>query len=458
MRSPFLLGAAWLALAACGSQPPAAAIVASGASQGAEAPAPQTAPTEPNASDHAHKQLQDVLAWVNGAPLDEAGYRARFASEFVAQVPYAKFANLVSSLKSGEPWQSARVEESVTLIGHWRRGEDKLRVTLMPLTSDPSLIGGLMFAQDADDSANPKDAPTTSGEAVERLKTMGKLSLLVASTSNGKCEPLIEVDSELNQPVGSTFKLWVLAAVVHQIHVGKLSWTDRVTIQDALDSLPTGVTQDDPDGSTRTVRELAERMISISDNTATDHLIMRVGRDTVEKVMSANGHAHPELNRPFLTTREMLTLKFGGDEALQKEYLAAKEAARRKLLDTRVRTAPLPDLESVKQQLAVGPKLIHEIEWFGSMLDLCRVLVVLTQDEAASKILALNPGIPASPGRWSYLGFKGGSEAGVFTMAWEHEAASGDRYVTAATLSNPQKPIPESEAARLMATIRDLAR
>jgi beta-lactamase class A len=399
-----------------------------------------------------------VLAWVNGANIDEASYRARFTSEFVSQVPYAKFSDLVAVLRGPQPWRSASIDESVKLTGHWTRAEEKLRVTLVPDSKDPSRIGGLMFAPEAPEPAAVTSPPATSGAAVERLQTLGKLSLLVASTARGKCEPLVQVEPELAQPLGSTFKLWVLAAVVKKVRAGELRWTDPVTIQDSLDSLPGGVTQDDPDGSTRTVRELAERMIAISDNTATDHLIARVGRSAVEKVMAEHGHTHPELNRPFLSTRDMFVLKFGADEALQKEYLAGNEAARRKLLDTRVRTAALPALEAVNGRLAAGPTLIREIEWLGSMQDVCRLLVALTKDEAASKILAMNPGVPAAAGRWSYLGFKGGSETGVLAVAWEHEAASGERYVTAAALSNSDAAIPEAEAVRLMATIRDFTR
>ena len=444
---------ALLTVHACSATPPPAAAVTTAASQGAEAPAPLAQ----GASGRARAQLSEVLSWLNGASLDEASYRARFASEFVSQVPYEKFAGIVESLRKGPPWQSVSVDESVKLVGHWRRGDDKLRVTLVPDGSDPARIGGLMFAPDAEASDALPEPPKTSGAAVERLKTMGTLSLLVAATASAKCEPLVQVDSELTQPLGSAFKLWVLLAVVKKIQAGELRWTDPIKIQDALDSLPNGVTQDERDGSTRSVRELAERMIAISDNTATDHLIARVGRSAVEKAIADSGHAHPELNRPFLTTREMMVLKFGADEALRKDYLAGNEAARRKLLETRVREATLPDFDAVTRQLAAGPTLIREIEWFGSPLDLCRVLVKLTHDEAASKILAMNPGVPAPQGRWSYLGFKGGSETGVLATAWEHEAASGERYVTAAALSNDKAALPDAEAVRLMATIRDFA-
>ena len=50
-------------------------------------------------------------------------------------------------------------------------------------------------------------------------------------------------------------------------------------IRDELDSLPSGTTQDEPPGTGLPVRELALRMIAMSDNTATDHLIDLVGRD-----------------------------------------------------------------------------------------------------------------------------------------------------------------------------------
>ena len=71
-------------------------------------------------------------------------------------------------------------------------------------------------------------------------------------------------------------------------------------------------------------------MIAISDNTATDLLIDAVGRDAVEAALVTAGHAAPELNRPFLTPRELFVLKL--DDALRSDYLIAAETGRRELL------------------------------------------------------------------------------------------------------------------------------
>ncbi len=48
-------------------------------------------------------------------------------------------------------------------------------------------------------------------------------------------------------------------------------------VTDESKSLPSGVTQDNLAGMVLMVEELAERVISISDNTATDLLIQLVG-------------------------------------------------------------------------------------------------------------------------------------------------------------------------------------
>ena len=49
-------------------------------------------------------------------------------------------------------------------------------------------------------------------------------------------------------------------------------------------------------------------MISISDNTAADMLIARLGRTAVEDALKTSGMADPSRDRPFLTSRESFTL------------------------------------------------------------------------------------------------------------------------------------------------------
>jgi len=65
----------------------------------------------------------------------------------------------------------------------------------------------------------------------------------------------------------------VLDAVVDAVGDGSLSWDDDVQVRDELDSYQSGITQDDRPGTLLTVRVMAERMIEISDNAATNHLM-----------------------------------------------------------------------------------------------------------------------------------------------------------------------------------------
>ena len=53
------------------------------------------------------------------------------------------------------------------------------------------------------------------------------------------------------------------------------------------------------------------------------------------------------------------------------------------------------------------------------------VMVRLHRDQEAARILAINPGLPDEAGRWTSVGFKGGSEPGLLGMAWILESAAG---------------------------------
>ena len=67
--------------------------------------------------------------------------------------------------------------------------------------------------------------------------------------------------------------------------------------------------RDEAAGKTFTLREFAEKMISVSDNTATDHLLAFVGRQAVEETVKASGNAAAARNVPFLSTRDVFALK-----------------------------------------------------------------------------------------------------------------------------------------------------
>jgi beta-lactamase class A len=120
----------------------------------------------------------------------------------------------------------------------------------------------------------------------------------------------------------SSIKIAVLANLFLQVQQGKLKLTDLYTVQ-ASDLVPDsdimgGLT---PSVTRVTLRDLATMMVAVSDNSATNVLIDRVGMDNVNAMLDSVGLAHTRLRRKMMdleaakqgrenvsTPREMMTL------------------------------------------------------------------------------------------------------------------------------------------------------
>ena len=102
-------------------------------------------------------------------------------------------------------------------------------------------------------------------------------------------------------PQASSIKMAVLAELYRQAQAGKLKLTDLYTVQaadlvpdsDIMDGLTPGVTR-------ITLRDLATMMIAVSDNSATNVLIDRVGMENVNALMDSLGLAHTRLRRKMM--------------------------------------------------------------------------------------------------------------------------------------------------------------
>src|SRR5690606_19908040 len=168
-----------------------------------------------------------------------------------------------------------------------------------------------------------------------------------------------------------------------------------------------------PAGTPVTLASLANLAMSISDNTATDALIALTGRDAVEAVSPRN--------TPFLTTREMFTLKSENNADLRRRWSAADAASRQRLLPE-IAGLPLPD----PGELSSVPTI--DIEWFMSAAELCALL----DDTAALPALRINPGL-ARPSDWTEIAYKGGSEPGVLSFATRLAGEDGAAHCVVAT-------------------------
>src|SRR5205814_5692971 len=106
----------------------------------------------------------------------------------------------------------------------------------------------------------------------------------------------------------SSIKITVLANLYLQAQQGKLRLTDSYTVQssdlvpdsDIMGGLTPGVTR-------LTLRDLATMMVAVSDNSATNVLIDRVGMENVNALLDSLGLTHIRLRR------KMMDLKAAGE-------------------------------------------------------------------------------------------------------------------------------------------------
>ncbi len=364
------------------------------------------------------QRLDQLSAVING----EGDYAAYFAAGFRDQVPEAKFRELGRQLAAA--LGKATGVEQVTPIGPtdativvgFERGIARGRISIDP--NAPHSVVGLLFTgtEMRDDSVAKLDAdfralPGKAGYGVYRLGA-------------GAPVALNQIEGDRAAPLGSGFKLWVLAEAARQVKTGKRRWSDVVPIGER--SLPGGVLQTWPQGAPVTLHTLAVQMMSISDNTATDTLMAALGRANVDTMVAASGTADANATLPLLTTMEAFRLKHPSNAALAADWATLSPDARRKRLAD-------PKLKATQVSAGMfGDKpLALQIEWFASPADMARLLDMIrkTGDEQALAILAVNPGGDAS--RFAYQGFKGGSEPGVISASYLVRTKSGEwRAVT----------------------------
>src|SRR6266404_6133428 len=102
-------------------------------------------------------------------------------------------------------------------------------------------------------------------------------------------------------PQASSIKIAVLAELYHQAQTGKLKLNDVYTVQasdlvpdsDIMGGLTPGVTR-------ITLRDLATMMVAVSDNSATNVLIDRVGMENVDGLMTSLGLTRTRLRRKMM--------------------------------------------------------------------------------------------------------------------------------------------------------------
>jgi beta-lactamase class A len=129
----------------------------------------------------------------------------------------------------------------------------------------------------------------------------GVLGIAIEDLTAGETYFLHE---DLVFPQASSIKIAVLAELDHQARQGKLKLTDLYTVRssdlvpdsDIMGGLTPGITK-------ITLRDLATMMVAVSDNSATNVLIDRVGMENVNGLMDLLGLNHTRLRRKMMDVK-----------------------------------------------------------------------------------------------------------------------------------------------------------
>jgi beta-lactamase class A len=165
----------------------------------------------------------------------------------------------------------------------------------------------------------------------------------------------LELNSGSSFPMASTFKLPVFVEVMAQVKEGKFSLDDELSIQKADQHLGSGLLSSlTAPGIKLTVRNLVNLMMMISDNSAADILLAKVGAENVNRRLREYGIEGLSVNR---SCQELIMDRMGMDyrkfkgstlEEIEAEFrkmpdrnaVADRESVRRFDLDPRDQSTP----------------------------------------------------------------------------------------------------------------------
>jgi beta-lactamase class A len=381
-------------------------------------PAPfSLARTEGIPDSPAGRQLAWLVQIINRSPnaiIDDADVAAHFHADFFKESPRSGISTTVRNLaQTYAPVMlldvGQRQPERLIALTKTANGNTRIRITIDQSTG---LIKGLRLI--------PYLSFADADADIRALAPRGQL--LIAEVEGQKCRPIHGFNPDESLAIGSTFKLYVLLALVDHILAGKASWATPVPIREEWKSLPFGTMQKERQGARFPLRIFAEKMISISDNSATDHIIHTIGRESVEAALTTAHHHQPEANIPFLSTREFFLFNRSLQPDVTERYMTSTEGDRRWFLENVLAIRSAYDSADDDGMISHYPA---QVGWFASAADICNVMAILwgrahTSSDAAPllDILSVQPGVTVSPGIWPFVGYKAGWWHGLRSLTW----------------------------------------
>src|SRR5262245_1510782 len=135
--------------------------------------------------------------------------------------------------------------------------------------------------------------PTLQGD-IEKLGE-GFSGLAGIAACNLTTGDAVEVNDRESFPTASMIKIQVLFELIRQVERGNAQLWERVTLRESDRTLGSGLLVNLDEGLNPTLRDLAVLMMAISDNTATNLLIDRLGIGAINQAIRDAGMRDTEL-------------------------------------------------------------------------------------------------------------------------------------------------------------------
>lgn len=290
----------------------------------------------------------------------------------------------------------------------------------------------------------PADQTLSLTQAADKFATLSSSPALLVGRigSNGQCTEIIGRNPTQARATASVFKIWVMGATARAIAANTLASADELPMV-ASEIAPGGTINSEPLNTLFTVADLATLMLGISDNTATDLLHERVGREALATTVVDFGFGEPGMLLPFLGISEQFHLFYSFPLKTSLSYVNGTESFQQQFLDQQI--VPLGPSNGGPY---FHPSLLTTGSWQATPYDICAAFSAMRQlPQGSEAILTADAALGASVaqpdvrGDWDRVWYKGGSLAAsannfhVLTHAWMLENAGEDPYVVIA-LSN----------------------
>jgi beta-lactamase class A len=128
----------------------------------------------------------------------------------------------------------------------------------------------------------------------------GSVSLYAKNLDTGTS---YELRADAPVPTASTIKLPIMVELFAEAEEGKLDWNQRLELTDRDKVSGTGVLTELSGGDLLPIRDLMHLMIVVSDNTATNLILDRIGGDAVNQRMARLGLKQTVVMRKIMQTK-----------------------------------------------------------------------------------------------------------------------------------------------------------